>query len=334
MICYKRMRNIFLILSLAVCLCGCRKDTTGKDVESGKEEIEEDSYFDLEEMKKNGQNIQASFAFGVHNYDEDKGQIPYNGGELQIDFEVSPQDCSFECSVLIYIDGILQKYALEPQGILNEQHTVKVENQTTIISTYFVPQIDESMQNHRIHFLCMYEPECQPEEGSTSYGNSHKISQVMPWELVVDGKIDKVEDVCVLEKMETISKEKRKEYETTRDNGQSDNRLDNSIQFETEKGDKEDEITFRILGGVSAKYRISAYVGHKLIDFSNGARYIDLLLDNEHMYEGRLSTGNWTDKDYDTLYFIAIPINNLGIAMVEKSSSICLSHGGLLDVTN
>lgn len=298
------------------------------------DEIQEENYFDLEEIKENGQNIQASFSFGVHNYDEDKGQIQYDGGELQVDFQVSPEDCSFECSVLIYVDGIIQKYALESHGTLSEQHTVKIENQTTIISAYFTPQIDASKKKHRIHFLCMYDPECQPGKDNSSYGNSHKISQVMPWELIVTGKCEKAEAVIASEKVKTIPKGKRAEYERGNEENKSNNSLDMGIEFETERGKKEEEITFRILGGMPAKYRISAYVGHKLVDFSNGSKYIDVLLDGKHMYEGSLPVGKMADKEYDTLYFIAIPISNLGTAMVKKSSSICLYHGGIQDVTN
>lgn len=330
-----RMRRIALVLMAAVCFCGCQDETAGKVPGADTEEIqEEENYFDLEEMEKSGQNIQASFSFGVDNYDEDKGQIQYDGGELQVDFKVTPQDCSFECSVLIYIDGILQRYALEPHGTLGEQHTVKVENQTTVISAYFTPQVDAGKKKHRMHFLCMYDPEYQPEDGNTSYGNSHRISQVMPWELVVTGKCEKAGETIVLEKTENISDQKRKEYESSSENNKSNNMLDGSIQFETERGKKEDEITFRILGGVAAKYRISAYVGHKPVDFFDGAKYIDLSLDGKHMYEGSLTVGKLSDKEYDTLYFIAIPISNLGTAMVDKSSSICLYHGGIWDVAN
>lgn len=236
---------------------------------------------------------------------------------------MSPEDCSFDCSVLIYIDGILQRYALEPQGTLGEQHTVKADNRTTIISAYFTPQVDVGKKKHRMHFLCMYDPEFQPENGSIDYGHSHAISQVMPWELVVTGKSTKAEETIVSGKTKTISERKRKEYESSGENNGSHNMLDWSVHFEAERGKKEDEITFRVLGGVEAEYRISAYVGHKLVDFSNGAKYIDLSLDGKHMYEGSLPVGKLSDKEYETLYFIAIPISNLGTAMVDKSSSIC-----------
>ena len=136
---------------------------------------------------------------------------------------------------IILIDGILQEYALEPQGIPAEQHTVKVEDKKTILSVFFIPKIDEKKQKHRIHFLCMYDPGRQPENGSGSYGNSHKISQVMPWELVLTGTCEKTKEKIVPEKMDTISKEKRKEYEHGNENGKSDNELDEGIRFETER---------------------------------------------------------------------------------------------------
>lgn len=326
----KKWYRIFLILFAVICLYGCQKEPVEKDAEAGREETLDENIFDLGKMDGT-KKIQANFSFGVHNFDEDKGQILYDGEELQIDFEVSPDNCSFECSVLIFIDGIIQKYALKPQGILCEQHTVNVENQETLISAYFTPQIDAGKKKHFIHFLCMFDSEFQPESGNISYGNSHKISQVMPWELVVNGKCKKTKEVSVPQKTKMISQEKKNEYKNDDVNNKNNSKLKTGIQFETEKGKKDDEIIFRILGGKAAKYRISAYVGHKLVKFSNGANYIDLFLDDKHMYESYLTVGKMTDKEYDTLYFMAIPISSLGTAMVEKSSSICLYHGGMLD---
>lgn len=329
----RRIHRIALLLLVAFCFLGYQKEPE-KVNETVEEEGQEEDFFDLAEMKKNGQNVQANFSFGVDNYDEDKCQIPYDGGELQVDFKVSPTDCSFDCSVLIYIDGILQQYALEPQGTRGEQHTVKVDDQDTVISAYFTPQIDKNKKKHRMHFLCMYDPEWKPEKENSDYGNSHKISQMLPWDLVINGDCGEAEDKTASEHVQVISKEKRKEYDPGSDNGQGDNQLDGSICFETERGQKENEITFRVLGGPAAEYRISAYAGHKLIDFSNGAKYIDLSLDSKHMYEGSISIDGQTVQEYDTLYFMAVPVSNLGTAMVWKSGSMCLYQGGLLDAGN
>ncbi len=328
----KVIRMIAMLLVAVLCLCCCQKE---KEVsEEVAENSQEESLFDLEAIKKSGQNVDASFSFGVHNYDEEKSQIPYEGGELQVDFEVSPQDCSFECSVLIYIDGILQKYAMEPKGEVSEQHTVSVDNETTIISTYFTPQVDASKKKHRIHFLCMYDPDYELDKETPAYGNAHGISQLMSWELVLDGDASESKEMIVTEKVQTVSKEKRNEYERESHNGTSSNRLEEKTYFEAEKGKKDGEVIFRVLGGLEGKYRLSAYVGHKLVGFSNGAKYIDITLDSKHMYEGSIQVGALTEKEYDTLYFMLLPINNFGTLMVEKSSSMCLYQGGLRNDTN
>ncbi len=328
----KGMRMLVMLLVVALCLCSC-----GKEQESVKEVGEvsqEESLFDLEAIKESGQKITASFSFGVHNYDENKSQIPYDGGELQVDFEVAPQDCSFECSVLIYIDGILQKYAMEPKGKVSEQHTVSVDNKTTIISTYFTPQVDASKEKHRIHFLCMYDPDYELDKETPAYGHAHNISQLMSWELVLDGDVSEAKETIVTEKIQTVSKEKRREYEDESRDGASSNRLEEKTYFEAERGKKDGEVIFRVLGGLEGKYRLSAYVGHKLVEFSNGAKYIDITLGSKHMYEGSIQVGALTEKEYDTLYFMILPINNFGTSMVEKSSSMCLYQGGLRNDTN
>lgn len=325
----KVFQIVSILLLVAICLCSCQKENPKK-----MEEVEEENPFDLESMKESGQNIQASFSFGVNNYDEDKSKIPYYGGELQVDFEVSPQESSFECSVLIYIDGILQEYALEPRGKTSEQHTIKIENQTKIISTYFMPRVDSAKKKHYIHFLCMFDPEYEPKEGNISYGNSHNISQVLPWELVIKENAEQSEKKIISEKMHIISKDKRKKYISETQSNTEDNRLDTSVQFEVVNGKKEGEIIFQILGGVSGKYRVSAYVGHELLELKNGVTYIDLDLDSQHMYKGSLLVRNLTEREYSTLYFVAIPISNLQTTMVQKSHSICLHGGGIQDDTN
>lgn len=325
--------SMFAMLLVAIfCLCACQKEQ--RTVKEVVDDNQKENYFDLEAIKQSGQNVDACFSFGVNNYDEDKSQILYDGGELQVDFEVSPQDCSFECSVLIYIDGILQKYALEPQGQISEQHTVSVDNKATIISTYFTPQVDANKKKHRIHFLCMYDPEYEPDENRISYGHAHNISQLMSWELVLKGEVSQSTETIMLGKGSTITKEKRKQYERESQNGTSANKLEEKTFWEVEKGDRDGEVIFRVLGGIEGKYRLSAYVGHKLVEFKNGAKYIDISLDSKHMYEGNIEVGTLTEKEYDTLYFLLLPINNFGTSMVEKSSSMCLYRGGLLDDTD
>lgn len=327
----KVMSMFAMLLTVVLCFCGCQKEQGA--VKEVVDERQEENYFDLDSINQSGQNVDASFSFGVHNYDEDKSQIPYDGGELQVDFEVSPQDCSFECSVLIYIDGILQKYALKPQGQISEQHTVSVDYKTTIISTYFTPQVDASKKKHHIHFLCMYDPGYEPDENRTSYGHAHNITQLMPWELVLKGEISQSAETIMVGKGSIIDEKKREEYESESQDGTSTNQLEEKVFFEAEKGDKDGEVIFRVLGGLEGKYRLSAYVGHKLVEFKNGAKYMDISLDGKRMYEGNIEVGTLTEKEYDTLYFLLLPINNLGTSMVEKSSSMCLYRGGLKNDT-
>lgn len=330
------MGMLVLLLMVVLCFCGCQEEKSEqeKTAEGVAGESQEKNYFDLEETKKSNQNAAASFSFGVHNYDEDKSQIVYEGGELQVDLEVLPQDCSFDCSVLIYIDGILQKYALEPQGEIGEQHTVSVDNKTTIISTYFTPQVDAAKKKHRIHFLCMYDPDYEPDQNKAEYGHAHSISQLMSWELVLKGKADSSKEKILSGKTTLISRAKKEEYEHVSQKKGKVNQLEGKTFFEAEKGKKDGEVVFRVLGGTKGTYRLSAYVGHKPVKMKNGAGYVDISLDSQHMYEGTIETGTLTKKEYDTLYFLLLPMNNFGTSMVEKSRSMCLYRGGLQDDTD
>lgn len=104
--------------------------------------------------------------------------------------------------------------------------------------------------------------------------------------------------------------------------------------YEAKKGDKDGEVDFCVMGGQGGKYRLSAYVGHKLMKFKNGASYIDIFIDSRHMYEGEIETEAVTGNEYDTLYFILVPINRFASSMVEKSDSMCLYQGGLWNDTN
>lgn len=315
----KRLRrtHIVFLLMAVLCLCGCQKEQPVPETTGSTPDAQEENPFDTEEIEKSGQTVQANFSFGVHNFDENKSEISYDGGELQVDFEIVPEQCSFECAVLIYIDGMLQPYALEPGGRADGQHTVKVDNQATIISTYFTPQVEADREKHYIHFLCMFDPESKPEEGKISLGNSHKITQILPWKFIVKGTAKEAKNKIVKGKTKAIPKKK-----------------DGAVQYEIENGKKDGEITFRVWGGLSASYRLSAYIGHKLATFGNGASYMDVTLDETHMYEGNLSLDAVTAEEYDTLYFVAVPIRDVSTAMVEKSTSFCLHHGEVPDDTN
>ena len=312
---FRKKKMLCLALAAAVCLCGCQDSEQGQAAQGGEPHIAENVF----DTAAPDETARASFTFGVSNYDEEKSCIPYKGGELEIDFEVAPEECSFECSVLIYIDGILQEYAQEPGGETREQHTVYVDNEKTILPAYFTPRIDPAKKQHRMHFLCMFDPEYRPGKNSTGYGNSHKVSQLLSWKLLTDGEAEKSTDKIVRGRMKAVSKGKDKMDKNA------------GVEFEFSKGKGEGDVSFRVASGEAGQYRISAYVDHGQAEFSGGAKYVDLSFNGENRYEGTLSVKSYAGEDYGTLYLIAVPISHFGTAMVYKSSSVCLFQGGLWD---
>lgn len=316
-----KKNRMFVMLILAGCLCfsGCQEKNNAKEKSA---DVPEEDYFS-EVNGEGGQTVDAKFSFGVHTYDDEKAKIDYSGGELKIEFEVVPDDCSFDCSVLIYVDGIVQKYALKSKGELREQHTVKIDNKTTIISAYLNPQIDTNKKKHRVHFLCMYEPNFKPKSVQQNYGNCYRVSQVLPWELVLKGKCKKAVDKIGTGECSKITKKIRKKYLQ----GDANDEVEKRTLFSIEQGKKAGEIQVCILGGETAMYRLSAYVDNKLVCFSNGAQYVDVSLSKEHMYKGTVSVGKENKEKNGTFYLIAVPTSNLGRAMVQESSPVCLSEG-------
>ncbi len=291
------------------------KSSQEKDTEKVAEA--EENPFDIEEIEKSGVNVVASYSFGVSNYDDNTSIVPYDGGELHVDFLVETEKYHFPCSVLIYIDGILQPYALTSQGEKKEQHAIEVKGQDTTISAYFVPQVDGTKKEHRLHFLCMYEPDKEYEKGNISLGNSHKISQLLSWKLDVKGQVQTLNKSVPREKAKTQKLEQ-----------------DTEFTIDIQPGKAEKEATYQIASTVRGNYRLSAYVGHKLVKLSKDSPYLDVSFDKNTVYKGKIQLDGMTDKEYDSLYIMAVPLDCFGTLMVSKSDSVCLYQGGVCRATD
>lgn len=274
--------------------------------QSERKEIVEENPFEIND-RMNKESVEYSFSFGIKNYNPDKMEINYSGGELKVDFEVKVDGKGFECGPMIFIDGINQEYHGKKGEENKSIHCTSVNKGSNTIETYLKPKVDPKIKRHTIHFLLMFEPEKKYKEGK-SLEHAYKITQLPAWDLKIDekkvdyfkGRVEKANSIKINEK----------DFTTNQDQMLNNKRI--ACCF----SDKERKAS--IFGGEKTSYRVCLFGDNKNIKINNGVDYVDVEANGKKGAELNYNLP-YSDDDYHILYMIAIPQSNMDTAMVNIS---------------
>lgn len=312
---YRMNRNPkLLILYLIMCLvlCGCGQGFNEELVEVVRVSDTDDSVLD-DSIVTNNEKVDYSFSFGVSNYDQERMEVDYYGGEIRIEFEVEVDEKPFECGPMIFIDGIIQPYKTDLETNYKCIHSVKVKTGKNMILTYLTPKIDQKIKKHRIQFLLMFEPN-KRIKNNEPIGHAYKITQLPIWRLELknkktsnnafsESKIDEVKANPILTTDSIID-----EYKIN---------VNNASFYSSEK---KDNLVF--IGGERTKYRISRYVDGDIEQFPDGSEYIDVKISSSEAYILNLS--ELKCKESSVIYYIALPLSHFDYAMTVASRPFIL----------
>ena len=298
--------TVLMLVFVMVMAAGCGSQSATQETEkTEKAETTEENPFAKSELGEN-EKVDYNFSFGVENFDHDAMEIEYTGGELKIDFSVEVQGKEFTCGPMIFIDGINQPYALQAEGEKKSVQSVAVKKGKNTITTYIKPEVDSKAKRHKIYFLLMFEPDKKYEEGK-SLGHAYNISQLLAW----DFKTDKEAPQKYTGTISDVKSEKidMSQYITDEDSSED-------TQMQCCFSDKGTKLILK--GGEKTKYRVCLFADGKLMKVNKNAEYVDVVANGEKGGVFEYDTQG-LDSGNHILYAIAIPQNNLDIAMADRS---------------
>lgn len=297
------------------------EDGGGKDSEDSKfkdDKSEDDNPFDTEEIEESGQEVLANYGWGIENFDAKKRELSYDGKTMEIDFSFDNSSKKFQAGILIFIDGIAQKYSLEPQG--KEDYIIPVDiekKENQIVKVYLEPRFEKDGESHTVHFASMYEPSYRISDDKKGYGAYHSISVQSPWSLRCKGRTEK-DLVGNTVQYSNLTKEQRDYYIYRNDDGTIKNTLEgmkfefaqDGIVLEDNAVDKNKKLELDVLGGDETAYRISAWLDGKPAKVFAGKEYDDFVAKSgkRAVFDLDFASSDVKAEKYSSLEFIVCPI--------------------------
>lgn len=293
-------------------------EENSEDSNSEDESPRDDNPFDTEAIEESGQEVLANYGWGIDNFDAKKRELSYDGKTMEIDFSFDNDSEKFQAGILIFIDGIAQKYSLEPQG--KEDYIIpldieKKENQ--IIKAYLKPRFGKDGENHTVHFASMFEPSYRASDEKKGYGSYHSISLQLSWNLRYKAGAEK-DLVGNAVQYSDLTKEQREFYIYQNDDGTIKNALEEmKFEFiqdgeviEDHAVDKNRKLELNVLGGEETTYRISAWLDGKPAKVFAGKEYDDFVAKSgkRAVFDLDLASSDVKAEKYSSLEFIVCPI--------------------------
>lgn len=292
---------------------------------------EERNPFDLKAIEESGQTIQATYGWGVSNYDPAVREIDL-GVETSTEL-VMEIDTTNACEVgyMMFVDGIPQQYRMgEEEGYLIPVNCEKGISGTTLSVT---PTVTDAEKEHIVNFACVFHPSFRVSEEENHYGNYHKISQLLPWR--ISGKLSETDTAISTNVMyQPIPEEIKEQYTRVNHDGTVRKQYETVLYklfyqngTETERLEGGENVQLILFGGKECTYRVSLFVDNHLVSAFSGAECVDVDMKNEQMAVIDLDLSKVEFSDCSCLYAILCPVSSMGNdadQMMEKTASVTL----------
>lgn len=273
--------------------------------------------------KEETSKIDAAYGIKIN---QGSGIIEYNGDTISFDanFENGPVDC--EVGLLIFVNGIPQKYFTDE--IKNSNYIIPIkliQNTRQNVKIHFKPisEIPEGMLN--ICIGSMLNPSVKPDNKNFIFGNNHKIFFQPSFQLQSSG-ISTQQDYSPKYKKKVIPDEIKSFYIHTSDRGEIVNALDFTTimqvkinneatnRLQIKNGKLNCDVEF--YGGKDNEYILSAYINHNPASVFDGKQFLRLKTSKGNMsiFNINCDLDKYNLDEYNTFYIVAIPITGKGNA--------------------
>lgn len=317
------LKYVFIFVFFATVLISCNPNTNERQVDKNKEQS-------TPEVEV------ASFSAGLVKPHEN---LCLNDNRLSIDYFINNgnEDCNI--GILIFIDGIVQKYNVK--GNSEEYlHKFKMKkNSNTNFTLNLTPYIDNSSDKNDVYITTMLNPSFLPDAQHPSFGVNNKLSNPIP--LSLNDSTHKVSPNNGYNNFTTeiITDETRNQYmmldnktglkkctlDTITDFNLCENTSNNTNQINIKKGEKINLIQ-KGLGGDNTTYRTTVFIDHKPIKINYDYDYSDITIIKNKISQQKfqIETGDLSGKHI--IYSISVPIGSdytkANVNIVKTSSMV------------
>lgn len=178
---------VILIVVCASILTGCTKNkkTDEKETLDSVSSHNVENPFELSEDDESISSILtvASYGYGIL---DRKERYVYEGNLMEIPIEVNNREDSIEVGIMIFIDGIPQRFSFKEDEKLLEEYVKAIElpKKSKIIKTaVFTPTVGKKGDVLKLHVTSLLNPSYIPEGESRSFNVNHSLLDILPVEL-------------------------------------------------------------------------------------------------------------------------------------------------------
>lgn len=330
------MKKIVSLLCICIVLTGCAKHS-GVDKVS-KSETTKENPFDLQEIESANNNIDASYGWWITNYDNEKRVIDYQGKNITLDIQFDNANASCESGIVVFIDGIAQKYKINNSEKESYIHTIKLkEKSEKNITLTFVPKFAGKGSKHEMYVASIYNPSYRVSKESPGYGNYGNLLPGLAWEIKYYTKDNmKFQDNEV--EYKELTDDIKSEYISKNSSGMVINKLDsqlmsNFVQNENKIAGCEvnasKQLTIQLFGGDEITYRICAMIDNEPAKVFSGNACCDVTIKKNKIAEIGVDFSKTLKSisNYSSLYFVLCPIADNGFNedfLIDKTNSLYL----------
>lgn len=323
------MKKIFcflLIFVFALVLCSCNNYETEDKTSS----INTSENFSEPEIKK------TSILYGITSPDPETRLLVYNGEPINISFKAENGTTKAEWGLRMFVDGYLQTFCVEDKEY--DLYCFELDSEEKInFDLSFTPIVGNAGKESTVNFILYLNPNYILEDKDyVGYGSNHKITQLLPWKLIINSNIEKnIIQNSVCQTFLDIPSEITNDLSNQLDeNQQTINYLDISTfikHFQSENNYntvkiQDSKMKTYIQGyGKSEKYRLSLYVNHTLVNAFDGNPYCIFEVKENMLTQIETNLTYDFINDNNFAYIIAVPISekyNLYASDVEKTISM------------
>lgn len=236
-------------------------------------------------------SVQAEFSFGPVNLAK---ELSYTGNDIEEDYfydNSGDADCKF--GFMIFIDGIPQSYKIDGESSKEIMHQFSVKKKNKVqFKVSFSPNTGKKGDKLGLYAVTIFNPNEIPSPSFPSFGNNHKLSQVLPVTLNYLKSADSSEpEIDDKYSTENVTEEIKKEYLAVdkNDNGKYVSQGVHSFYLKFNNNYKKTKIELKknsklnlTLEGLcdpdDARYRTTVFIDNKPVKTIDGKDYLEMQL--------------------------------------------------------
>jgi len=342
-----KKKIILAVILMLIFISACGRNNILED-ETNNEISEENPFENIEEMTDNGWQVDYSYGWGITNYDPEECKITLNDDELLLDIVYNNTGVEFKAGIVIFIDGIAQKYTVDNQ----EGYVVPVavqsgeqEETETAIQIRLKPQCVKEGREHTMYIGSVLEPEFRVKDIDNTYAHAMKISVQNNWTLYYDAEIVET-NISTKSSTVPIDKSISDRYIYEEKDGKTTNKLKdmNMVVFEQD-GIMLDEsaidisrkVLLKSVGGPVEKYRLCCMVNNEPYPAFDGCCYTDIEVSTENMTQVEMDFSKGNIDNLSVMYVVKCPIYDeitKDAALIDKTTNYTLAGQDVIEKSN